>query len=108
MSSSARFETVVDIFTASIAKFPSRELFGTKAGGVWRWSTYADFGRDVARVRAGLSSLGVGKGDRVALISNNRVEWAVCAYATYTLGGAVVPMYEAQLAKDWEFIANDC
>src|SRR5277367_1174201 len=108
MSSPPRFDTLVDIFTQSTAKFSSRELFGTKSGGVWRFSTYAEFGRDVDKLRGGLASLGVGKGDRVAIISNNRTEWAVAAYATYTLGAAFVPMYEAQLEKDWEFILDDC
>ena len=39
---------------------------------------------------------------------NNRVEWAVVAYACFGLGAAFVPMYEAQLAKEWEFIVDDC
>ena len=39
---------------------------------------------------------------------NNRVEWAVAAYACFGLGAAFVPMYEAQLAKEWEFIVSDC
>src|SRR6202034_1171617 len=108
MSSPPRFDTLVDIFPQSIEKFPTRELFGTKSGGVWRFSTYAEFGKDVTALRGGLASLGVGKGDKVAIISNNRPEWAVSAYATYTLGAAFVPMYEAQLEKDWEFILDDC
>jgi long-chain acyl-CoA synthetase len=32
----------------------------------------------------------------------------VAAYATYTLGAAFVPMYEAQLEEEWEFILKDC
>jgi long-chain acyl-CoA synthetase len=44
----------------------------------------------------------------VCLVSNNRVEWAVVAYACFGLGASVVPMYEAQLPKEWQFIANDC
>jgi long-chain acyl-CoA synthetase len=108
MASTERFETVVDILTHSVATFPSNELFGTKTGGVWRFSTYAEFGRDVERIRGGFASLGVGKGDRVAIIANNRPEWAVAAYAAYSLGAAFVPMYEAQLEKDWEFIVGDC
>ncbi|HEX9295437.1 MAG TPA: long-chain fatty acid--CoA ligase, partial [Polyangiaceae bacterium] len=37
----------------------------------------------------------------------NRIEWAVAAHATYSLGGAYVPMYESQLEKDWEYIVRD-
>jgi long-chain acyl-CoA synthetase len=54
-----------------------------------------------------LAGLGVGRGDKVAIISNNRVEWAVGAYATYGLGAHYVPMYEAQQPKEWAYIARD-
>lgn len=43
----------------------------------------------------------------MAIISNNRVEWAVIACAAYSLNASLVPMYEAQLAKDWTYILND-
>ncbi len=108
MATSLRFETLVDILTRSTAAYASREVFGTKKDGAWVYSTYAEFGRDVERLRGGLASIGVGKGDRVAIISNNRVEWAVAAYATYSLGAAFVPMYESQVAEEWEFIVKDC
>lgn len=47
------------------------------------------------------------EGDRVAIVSNNRVEWAVAAYATYGLGATFVPLYESQRADEWEFILGD-
>jgi long-chain acyl-CoA synthetase len=103
-----KYETLVDIYTDAIRTFPDNPLFGTKKGGQWHWTTYLEFGRMTDGFRAGLVSLGVVKGDRVAVIANNRVEWAVAAYACFGLGAAFVPMYEAQLAKDWDFIVRDC
>jgi long-chain acyl-CoA synthetase len=91
-----------------VKAYGPRELFGTKKNGQWTWTTYAQMGELVDNFRGGLASLGIKRGDRVCIISNNRVEWAVVAYACYGLGAAVVPMYEAQLAKEWAFIANDC
>jgi long-chain acyl-CoA synthetase len=104
----AKFQTLVDIYTDALKTFPDNPLFGTKTAGEWRWMTYLEFGRITDGFRAGLAKLGVGKGDRVALVANNRVEWAVAAYACYGLGAAFVPMYEAQPPKDWEFIIKDC
>jgi long-chain acyl-CoA synthetase len=49
----------------------------------------------------------VERGDKVALISNNRVEWATAMYAVTGIGAQLVPMYEAQLEADWKFIIND-
>jgi long-chain acyl-CoA synthetase len=103
-----RFETLIDIFQESVDSYPHRELCGTKKSGRWQWTTYREFGRDVERFKGGLASLGLSKGDKIAIISNNRVEWAVGAYASYGIGAAYVPMYEAQLDKEWEFILRDC
>jgi long-chain acyl-CoA synthetase len=108
MSSAPKFETLVDIYNHATKSYPKNKLFGTKRGGTWTFSTYADFQRDVERFRAGLASLGLGRGDKMAVIANNRVEWAVAAYACFGLGIAFVPMYEAMLDKDWEFIVKDC
>ena len=108
MSFEPRFETLRDIYDHSIATYGSRELFGTKKGTRWVWTTYREFGSLVDRMRAGLDSLGIKRGDAVAMVANNRVEWAVAAYACYGLGAAFVPMYEAQNPKEWEFIVRDC
>ncbi len=104
----SRFKSLVELYQKSMAEHPRRQLFGTKTDGRWQWLTYADFAGMVDRFRAGLASLGVQRGDKVAIIANNRVEWAVSAYACYGLGAAHVPMYEAQHPKEWEFIARDC
>ena len=58
-----------------------------------------------------LSSLkifaGVEEYGTVAIISNNRWEWATIATAAYSLNATLVPMYEAQLPTDWTYILND-
>lgn len=101
------FRSLVDMQQRSCANFAQRNLFGTKRSGVYQWMTYGEFGKEVDAFRAALAALGVKRGERVAAIANNRVEWAVGAYATYGLGAHFVPMYEAQLPKDWEYILED-
>jgi long-chain acyl-CoA synthetase len=104
----SRFRSLVDILSKAVEANGDRPLFGTKTDGRWVWTTYREFSATVDRIRSGLVSLGVQRGDRVAIVANNRVEWAVFAYASYALGAAFVPMYEAQHPKEWEFIARDC
>jgi len=108
MSFKPKYANLVDVYARSVERFAARPLFGVKQGGEWRWMTYRDFGEKVDRTRAGLAALGIAAGDRVAVIANNRPEWAIAAYATYGLGAAYVPMYEAQHDKDWKFILDDC
>jgi long-chain acyl-CoA synthetase len=108
MEYSPRYHTLCDIFEDMLARHGAREVFGTKTSGQWRYITYAEFGKLVDRLRGGLVSVGVERGDRVAIVSNNRVEWAVTAFACYTLGAVFVPMYEAQSPGEWEFVVREC
>ncbi|MBI4953288.1 MAG: long-chain fatty acid--CoA ligase [Myxococcales bacterium] len=105
---SEKFENLVDLWEKSCEKFAENELFGTKSSGAWTWITYGEFKKLVDDLRGGLAGLGVAAGDKVGIVSNNRVEWAVAAYATYGLGASFVPMYEAQKADEWKFILEDC
>jgi long-chain acyl-CoA synthetase len=99
--------SLVDVLANSVKRYSTLELFGTKTGDQWRYITYAEFGKMADDMRGGLATLDVRRGDKVGLISNNRVEWAAIAYAIYGLGAVIVPMYESQLEKDWEFIVRD-
>jgi long-chain acyl-CoA synthetase len=101
-------DNLVEFLENSVAKHPGRPMFGTKnPRGVYEWLTYAQIGRRVDDLRAGLAGLGVGRGDAVGIIANNRTEWAIAAYATYGLGGRFVPMYEAELPRTWQYIVTD-
>jgi long-chain acyl-CoA synthetase len=100
--------SLVELAEQSVQRFASNPLFGTRRDGAWSWLSFREFLVIVDELRAGLAVLGVAAGDRVAIVSRNSVEWAAAAYATYGLGAAFVPMYEAQLPRDWEFIVRDC
>ncbi|HUU02761.1 MAG TPA: long-chain fatty acid--CoA ligase [Myxococcota bacterium] len=100
---------LVEVFEEATKKFADLELFGTKdvGSGEYRWVTYRQVAERVDKLRGGLAGLGVGPGDGVAIISNNRVEWAVAAYASYGRGARFVPMYEAELTRIWKYIISD-
>ncbi len=99
---------LVELFEAVATRFPDRPIFGTKTGpGQFAWVTYEEVGDQVDRTRAGLALLGVEQGDTVGIIANNRVAWAVGAFATYGRGARWVPMYEAELAETWKYILRD-
>src|SRR3954467_4800463 len=52
--------------------------------------SYADHHAAVGRVAAWLAEQGVGKGDRVALLGRNSIEWVVTFWATVSLGAIAV------------------
>ena len=63
--------------------------------------------RKVAALASALSQLHVERGDRVAILSENRVEWALTDYALLGLGAIPVPIYTTLLEPDVEYILRD-
>jgi long-chain acyl-CoA synthetase len=100
-------QSLSELLDRSAERFGSRPLFLRKSAERWLSTSYAEFASMVRDLAAGLAALGVTRGDRVAIISGNSLEWAAIAYATYRLGAALVPMYESQRESDWRFIVRD-
>ncbi len=101
-------EDLVQLYQQSCEHFAERPAIGVKKRGSWSWTSYRDLAERIDEVRGGLAGLGVAPGDVVAIVSNNRVEWAAACYATYGLEATLVPMYEAQRPGEWKFILGDC
>jgi len=101
------FSDLVSMWERITTRYAERPLFGEKRASGWVWKTYGEVAEHVQAFRAALAARGVGPGDRVALISDNRLEWAVVVHATLGLGAAYVPMYESQTRDDWSFILRD-
>ena len=99
--------TLCDIFlTAAACGKPS--LLVSKVGGVWKSISAADFGFTVKALSLGLNGLGVQPGDRVAILSENRPEWAMADYAILCAGAWSVPIYPTLPAGQVAPLLNDC
>ena len=68
--------------------------------GEWRARSWRATAEQVLALAAGLSALGVGSGDRVALIAENRPEWAIADLAIMTVGAITVPAYTTNTVAD--------
>jgi hypothetical protein len=86
------FNNLVELQTTACKIYKTNKLFGTRKGNQYEWMTYEEFGNCVDETRKVLKQHDIGFDDKVALISNNRVEWASILYSTQSLGGQVVPM----------------
>ncbi len=67
--------TTVGVFFSQAAKLDKRPLVHHPVGGSWAIETWADMKRDVLSVASALVYLGVAPGDRVIIMSENRLEW---------------------------------
>ena len=68
--------------------------------------TFKDFRQRVLDLAKGLLHLGVGQGDVVALWMTNRIEWAVCQFATYRVGAMLLPLYSYYRRSELEYALN--
>jgi len=81
------------MFRSVCEKFPDRTAIMFKEGGAYQSLTKQEFKNRVYNFAAALQELGVQKGDRVLLLSENRLEWAISDYAILSLGAVTVPIY---------------
>jgi long-chain acyl-CoA synthetase len=63
--------------------------------------------RGVVGVARALQSWGLGKGDRIAILSENRPEWTITDFAALALGAVTVPVYATQTPEQTAFLLND-
>ena len=89
--------TLCDILTHLEAHFRKPDLLRYKAGGVWRDISTDEFAATVRSLALGLQSIGVRKGDRVSILSENRPEWTAFDHAILNLGAVTVPIYSTLL-----------
>jgi long-chain acyl-CoA synthetase len=84
--------TLCDIFLKASASGKA-DLLVSKVGGEWKGISAADFSYTVRALSMGLNALGIQPGDRAAILSENRPEWAMSDYAILCAGAWTVPIY---------------
>ena len=90
-----KLDTVADVFFAVVERRAERVAM-TRHANTWQPITSAQFEARVYATARHLRSWGIGKGDRVAILSENRPEWAIADFATLLIGGVDVPIYPTQ------------
>lgn len=82
-------------------------MFVTKKDGEWIPMSTQSFLEQVNALSRGLVALGVTPGQKVAIVSPNRVEWNLMDIAILQIGGVVVPVYPNISVADYKHIFND-
>src|SRR6267143_3904822 len=81
--------------------------FRSKVAGAWVPITHRQTAERVQAISLGLRELGIKPGDKVAIVSENRPEWALTDYACLAARAADVPIYPTLTAKQTEYILRD-
>jgi long-chain acyl-CoA synthetase len=100
-------DTLTKLFLSSVDRNRGGQAMLYRARGEWRPILYREVEQRVARLAAGLEGLGLARGDRVAILSENRPEWAITDFATLFLGAVVVPVYTTLPPRQIAYILRD-
>ena len=99
-------KTLNDILLAVRESRRDRVMLQKRALG-WAPISSSEIYRSVVGIARALESWGIRKGDRVAILSENRPEWTITDFAVLALGAVTVPIYSTQTADQTSFILND-
>ena len=98
---------VFDLLKYNQENFAKEEFISGKINGEWlKYSTH-HFCEVTDQLSKGLTTLGIGKGSRVAIMSANRPEWNIADYAIMQLGAYQIPLYPTLAEHDVKFIIED-
>ena len=99
--------TLCDLFYGAVQEFAKPDHLLYKKDGAWRKVSAAELLRAVDELSLGLRALGVERGDRVAILAENRPEWALADLATLTAAAVDVPIYATLTAAQVLYILKD-
>ena len=98
--------TVNDVFFSAVERGLDRVMLYKQAAD-WVPISSCELYRKVIGTARSLDGWGIGRGDRVAILSENRPEWAVADFATMLLGAADVPIYPTLTEEQTLVILQD-
>ena len=103
----ANIKTLNELFLRAAAAHDKPDCFLVKKEGRYQGISSQEALRKAAALASVFANFGVERGDRVAILSENRVEWALTDYALMGLGAISVPLYTTLLESDIEYILGD-
>jgi long-chain acyl-CoA synthetase len=107
-SPTTAISTLTGLLLESSARFRKPDAFRFKRNGHWISVSTDEFLLRVEELFFALQTLGIKPGERVAIISENRLEWAITDYAALCAGAITVPIYPTLSGPQIEALLRDC
>ena len=103
----AEVDTVSQLFRMRVERSGARECYRTKMDGRWHPVSWSQFASAVDAAAAGLSALGVGPGDAVAILGETCPDWCVADLGAILCGARSVGLYPTLLEDQIRYILED-
>ncbi len=100
-------DTLSQLLLNSVKSYPKPEYLLVKEEGRYTPISMAAFGDAVKFLSLGLRALGLSKGDKLIILSENRPEWTVTDFACLCNGGITVPIYTTLVPEQVKYIIRD-
>ncbi|MDC0192022.1 long-chain fatty acid--CoA ligase [Alphaproteobacteria bacterium] len=101
-----KFNSVVSLFNHKCKELKDSPYLWRKVDGKYHSLSWLEIQKKVNALAKGLVSLGILKGDRVVILSENRPEWQIADLAIMSIGGITVPAYTTSTTSDYKHIIN--
>lgn len=96
------------VYSVCSKYWDKRSAFKFKQNGIWVDLKYSELWEKIVDFALGLLSLGFKANDRIAIVSENRIEWFIVDVAIASIGAITVPIFPSTTSKQIEYIFNDC
>jgi long-chain acyl-CoA synthetase len=100
-------QSIADLLPRTAERHGDRVAVRHRTGDGWRDVSYSELAELVRRTALGLIDLGVGTGERVAILAKTRAEWTYSDLAVTAVGGVVVPIYPTNSIEECEWVLRD-
>ena len=98
------FNNIVSMFFEQSKKMKDKPYLWKKNNDNFESLSWGEVELSVKSVARSLIDLGILKGDRVIILSENRPEWQIADLAIMSIGAITVPAYTTSTSKDYEYI----
>jgi len=100
------YDTIPKLLLRNAKQFAERPAMREKYLGIWQATSWAGTLQEVRSLALGLTELGLKRGDKVAVVGDNRprLYWAICA--VQSLGGIPVPVYQDSVAEEMGYVLD--
>jgi len=102
------YKSIPEVFFETVKKHPNKRALLYKKEGVYFPITYKELSKKITILGKKLQDLGVNKGDRVAILSENRPEWVISDIAIMSIGAIVIPLHTTFNPKAVCGVLNHC
>jgi len=101
-----KFRSIPEMLRENAEVYDKKIAITYKKDGQYISLSYSHFYERVLMCARGLLKLGIGKGDKVAILSENRAGWVIADLGILSVGGITVPVYATNTAEQAAYVIN--